>query len=234
MTPGHAAALVRALAESSAFGATVPLLPYGATPRVVRAVLALSLVPLLLVQNDSLQSQSLSEAAINGAAIGAALGLSAGAIAAAVGAAGAMIDGVLGSPPFAERLAAGGPFAHLYQIAFGFVFLQSGGLAVLIARFVRASAQLPHLHSPSSLAMLARTSFDASLGLAGPSLLAQALATIVTGILARAAPQINGMIFNAPLTGAAVLVALSAGAIVFWSTIAGIAWQAALSSSFTR
>jgi flagellar biosynthesis protein FliR len=207
-------ALAAALAQASAFAATVPLLPYQATPRIVRAVLALMLAPLLAIASPPPDAGSLSTALIERAAAGAAFGLCAALIASAVTAAGDLIDTALGSPPFLERSAAGGPVARLYQIAFAATLLQSGGLTALIARFARAGASLPpHLLSWHGLGKLAGASFGASLALAGPSLFAQALATLVVGVLARAAPALNGMILGGSLASGSVLLALAVGAI---------------------
>jgi flagellar biosynthesis protein FliR len=208
------AALAGALAEASAFAATVPLLGHQATPRVIRAVLALWLTPLLAIAGPQPEVQNLYIVIVERAITGAAFGLCAAVVANAVIAAGELIDTALGSPPFLERPAMSGPIARVYQIAFAATLLQSGGLTMLIERLAQAGATLPsHLLSWHELVALGGASFGSSLALAGPSLLAQALATIVAGVLARAAPALNGMIFSGSLAPASVLLALAVGAV---------------------
>lgn len=206
-------AAIAALAEASAFAATLPLLGHQGTPRVVRAVLALWITPLLAAVGPPPGAANLVVVLVEHAITGAAFGLGAAVVAGAVIAAGELIDTALGSPPFLERAATGGPIARMYQIAFAVTLLQSGGLTALVARLAQAGAALPgHLLSWHGLAALGNVSFEASLALAGPSLLAQALATIAAGMLARAAPALNGMTFSGSLTPCSVLLALAVGA----------------------
>lgn len=227
MTP-TIAALAGALARASAFAATVPLLPHQATPRTVRAGLALTLVPLLLIAEPTrVGADAMVPIVIDEGIVGAAFGLSAAVVASAVNAAGDMIDAALGSPAFLERAAAGGPVSRLYQIAFAVVLLQSGGLVTMIERFVRAGAGVPHhLTSGHALVALGGASIAASLSLAGPALFAQALATVVAGMLARAAPQLNGMLLSAPLASGSVLISLALGASILWPELVEIVRQA--------
>jgi len=228
MGSANIAALAGATARACAFAATIPLLPYGATPRTVRGVLALTLVPLILLNAKTwLPSHSLFSIVIEEGAIGAAFGLCAAAIAGAVIAAGDAIDGALGSAAFFVRTGGDGPISRLYQIAFAFVFLESGGFEAMIVRFVSDAFVFPH-NAPNWQAVeaLGRASLRASLALAGPSLLAQALATIVAGCFNRAAPQINGILFSAPMGSGAVLLALAAGAVALWPELVHIGRQA--------
>lgn len=223
------AALAGALAEASAFAATVPLLGHHATPRVVRAVLALWLMPLLAIVGPQPGATNLVIVVVERAITGAAFGLGAAVVAGAVIAAGELIDTALGSPPFLERPVMGGPVARMYQIAFAVTLLQSGGLNALIVRLAQAGATLPvHLLSWHGLAALGSASLGASLELAGPSLLAQALATIVAGMLARAAPALNGMTFSASLAPGSALLALAAGAMTLRSELLALARDAIL------
>ncbi len=213
-----------ALAEASAFAATAPLLGHQATPRVVRAVLALWLTPLLAIGGPPTSSANLIIVVVERAITGAAFGLGAAIVAGAVIAAGDLIDTALGSPPFLERPAMGGPIARMYQIAFAVTLLQSGGLTALIARLAQAGATLPvHLLGWHGLGALGGASLGASLALAGPALFAQALATIVAGVLARAAPALNGMTFSGSLAPGSVLLALGAGAMTLRAELIALA-----------
>ena len=221
------AAPAGALAEASAFAATLPLLGYQATPRVVRALLALWITPLLAIAEPHPGAANFAVVLVERAITGAAFGLGAAVVAGAVVAAGELIDAALGSPPFLERPATGGPIALMYQIAFAVTLLQSGGLTALVARIAQAGATLPqHVLSWHGLSALGSASLGASLALAGPSLLAQALATIVAGMLARAAPALNGMTFSASLTPASVLLALVLGAMTLRAELLALARDA--------
>lgn len=179
--------------------------------RVVRAGLALVLIPILLTARESRPAGTF-EAIASGAFIGAAFGLSATVASGAVTAAGSLIDAGLMWAPLADRAAAGGAIAYLYQVAFSLVFLQSGGFNAVVNVFARASSHLPlHIATLSGILSLGGAALKESLILAAPALLAQMLASLFAGLLARAAPHINGILMSAPLICASVGLALLAG-----------------------
>jgi flagellar biosynthesis protein FliR len=229
--------LAPAVAQAVAFAATVPLMPAGATPRIARAALAVTLIPFLwnVAPCRSCVGAPIA-AAIYGAMLGAMFGLSATVVAGAVSTAGDLIDVALGSPPFVERAASGGPIARVYQLAFALIFLRSGGLTMMIAEFVHASAALQHpLLTLPGLAALGRASLGTSLLIAGPSLFAQALATLIAGILSRVAPQIGGVLFSAPLISGSVLLAVTVGTFVLRSELVDVVRNTiALPAGFAR
>ncbi|MDQ6767707.1 MAG: flagellar biosynthetic protein FliR [Candidatus Eremiobacteraeota bacterium] len=227
MVPPAAAGLVAAAAEAAAFAATIPLMPKNAMPRVVRAALTITLVPLLWNADPfRAYTESMTMAVVERAIAGAAFGLAAAIVAGAVNAAGDAIDIALGSPPFAQRAPSGGPIGLLYQLAYAVVLLQSGGLTRIICQLAVAGDALPHpLLNMRGLAALGSASFHASFLLAGPMLFAQALATVAAGIVARAAPQVGGALFSGPLVGAAVLCTVTVGAAALWPELAELVRQ---------
>lgn len=228
MVPPAAAGLAAAAAEAAAFAATIPLMPKNAMPRVVRAALAITLVPLLWsTEQLRAHTDSLTMAIVERAIAGAAFGLAAAVVAGAVNAAGDAIDVALGSPPFAQRApSGGGPIALLYQLAYAVVLLQSGGLTRIICQLAIAGDALPHpLLTMRGLAALGSASFHASFMLAGPMLFAQALATFAAGVVARAAPQLGGALFSGPVVGAAVLCTVTVGAAILWPELTELVRQ---------
>lgn len=195
--------------------------------RAPRAVLSIVLIPILVSHGSSGHNSALI-AAISGGLSGAALGLAASLIAGAASAAGALVDAGLTWAPLADRSVGGGAFAHLYQLGFALVLLQSGGLTALVGAVARAS---PHLHLGSLVSIeLARNMFAWCLQLAAPALLSQVIASLLAGIVSRAAPAINGMLMSAPLVSAAVLLAVAGGSVAIEPLLLGLV-RASVSAS---
>ncbi len=185
--------------------------------RVVRAGLALALIPILLAAHEPRLPAPLFEAVASGALIGAAFGLSATVVSGAVSAAGSLIDAGLMWAPFSDRAGAGGPLAYLYQVVFTLLLLQTGGFNAIVKIFARATSQLPlHVATLSGILSLGEAALKESLVLAAPALLAQTLASLLAGVLARAAPHVNGMFVSAPIICAGVGLALVAGSSVLF------------------
>jgi len=216
-------ALAAATAQASAFSATAPIFPENAAPPVARAALVMVLIPVLMHVGATPGSERPIAAILEGGISGAAFGMTASVLAGAVKAAGDIIDVALGSPPFAERGASAGPVAHLYQLAYALILLESGGLTIMLGGLARAGAHLPHpLLSVRGLAALGSASISASLTLAGPSLFAQSLATLAAGLFARAAPGLGGVLFGASFNSAFVLLAVVTGAAALWPELTGL------------
>ena len=212
MISQSASALCGAAAQSFAFTATAPLIP-GSGLAIVRAALAIVLVPMLWQVALGRSSADPLASIVTGAVEGVALGMSASIVAGAVKAAGDAIDAALDSPPFASHASGAGPIDRLYQTAYAAILFGSGGFAAMVAGLVRANAGLPrHLFVLHGLVTLANVSLRESLLLAGPCLFAQALATIVSGLIARVSPALGGVLFGASVSPAFVMLALAAGA----------------------
>ncbi len=223
MVAQSAVALAAAVAQAAAFTATAPIFPEFAAPRPARVALAIVLTPLLLHNDVAHLTGSPIAAIAQSGVTGAAFGLTASVVAGAVKAAGDLIDTALGSPPFLERAPSTGPIARLYQLAYAFVLLESGGLMTMLGALAHASARLQHpLLGLYGLAVLGSASIGAALTLAGPPLFAQALAALAAGLFARTAPGLGGVLFSTSFTSAFVLLAVAIGAAVLWPELAGI------------
>ena len=203
-----------AFARAASFAATAPLAGSGAVPRAVRAVLAISLTPAIArhLLNDAMRDPA-SAGWLDNALIGAAFGVAASAAAAAVGSAGAIVDGALTSKIVGgdtSSSGSGGPFSHLFALAFASAFIGTGALTHMCERFVAASSGASLVPSALGAIALARSCVSAALALAAPAIVAQLVGTIVAGMTARAAPRINGLMLLSPIASALVLLSMLA------------------------
>jgi type III secretory pathway component EscT len=216
-SPQFGLTLARAVAEAASLASTLPLGAGGNMVHIVRAAIALVLVPVFLAVQQPGSFEPMLPSVLHGAMIGAALGLGATVVFGAVVGAGSTIDAALMWSPLPDRAAGSSPIAFLYQTAFITAFFASGGFTSIVNTAAHASAHFPvRLETLKGVETLGKLSLAASVTLAAPALLAQTLASVVAGIAARAAPQVGSMMLSAPLICGAVALALLVGASVLF------------------
>lgn len=135
--------------------------------------------------------------------VGITVGLCAGAVFSAAEAAGRLVDVARGANA-AELLAAGegprsSPTGDLYLFVATILFLELGGLRLMVSALVRSYEAVPvgaappgaALRSAGELVLLATGRLlESAVVFAAPVLVAMALADVVLGILGRLAPQV--------------------------------------------
>lgn len=231
--PAAAAGAILGFAAAVTLAATMPLPFSGAAPRLVRAALAIALVPALAASLSGASGRTwtdLTAQAFAAAALGAGVGVCASVVAAGASAAGALIDGALASQPFGGEAFSGstGPFGRLYAVAFAATFFGSGAFDVVVEHLAEAlRAASPHAFSAAAVAALASACFAAALTLAAPAIGAQLLSSLVAGTVARTAQIPGAMFLTAALVVVVALPALLAGAGPLWGLLRALALHAA-------
>jgi len=221
---------IAALARASAFAALAPLAGSGAVPRVVRAALALTLVPAIAAHLARSDAVLVPLSWLREAAMGAAFGIAASIIASAASAGGSLVDGSLALRPFGRETVfrgAGGPFERIYSLAFAAVFVASGALTHLCGRFVAASS-IASAVPAASVPALVGSMVEISLDLAAPAIAAQVLGTLVAAAAARASPRVNGLMLASPVVTTLAMLAIFACLAPTMRVLADLASRAAV------
>lgn len=230
-------ALAIGFARTAAFAAAMPLGRAHAVPRMVRAVLAISLAPIaataLRAEATGLHEWSaLAGATIEAALQGAAAGLCATIAAGAAGAAGGLIDSALASQsaPLHDVFGESGPMGLICTSAFGWLFF-AGPFVRLIDICIASTGGTVSVHA---LAALAGVAAQTALAAAAPAIAAQAFATVVAAGIARMAPRVNGLFLGAPIASALVVASLLAGGGALIVALGAMAWRTAAAAGVLR